>query len=136
MGEQSMAERDYVALQRLFENVILMESRPILRWFLFVVDRAGCFGERCIVQGKDMGDITVFLKSLEQYVRAIHAVLNAEKVRLVEEEEEKEKRVKLLSRHQLYLLKMCVDVDEVRARGVSSLQYWLRQGTLACNPDL
>merc|ERR1712013_94684 len=79
--EHLMAVKDYASLQRFFENVILMESRPILRWLLFVVDRSGCFGSRALVLGKDMGDVTVFCKALEQYLRAIHAVLNAEKVK-------------------------------------------------------
>jgi len=128
----------YLKLLYLFQNIILVESRPILRWFLFIMDRSECFGKK-IEEKKmdqnigDISDITVFLKNLESYIRSIHSIINFYKNSL--NRNGNDKLLRYLTNHQQYLLTLIVDVDETRARGVSSLQYWLKSGTLSCNPD-
>ena len=126
---------DYLKLLYLFKNIILIESRPILRWFLFIMDRSQCFGQKELLLNNDkninIGDITCFLKYLENYIREIHSIININK-----QQTTNGKLIKYFNNHQQYLLKMCVDIDEIRARGISSLKYWMASGTMICNPDL
>ena len=114
----------YLKLLRLFENVILMESRPILRWMLFYVDRSGCFGQKQMIleDGENIGDVMQFMKCLQGYIQRIlkGLLLQDNHVRA----------------HKMYFQQMSVDVDEVRARGVSSLEHWSKSGHMICNPDL
>ena len=77
---------------------------------------------------------------MENYIREIHSIININKqsqLQYVHNNNNKSnKLIRYFNNHQQYLLQMCVDVDEIRARGISSLQYWLKSGTMVCNPDL
>lgn len=136
-------DKNYLKLLHLFKNIILIESRPILRYFLFILDRSQCFNDnknktnndKNDKNNKNIGDVTVFLKCLENYIREIHSIINISKQSQIASISS-HKLIRYFNSHQQYLLQMCVDVDEVRARGISSLQYWLRSGTMVCNPDL
>merc|ERR1712228_511302 len=114
-------QNNYLKLLHLFENIILIESRPILRWFLFITDRSQCFGKnelKFCTKNNDkkvnIGDITVWSKYLENYILEIHSILALYKTNL-SLHENNEKIIKYVNNHQQYLLKMCVDFDEVRA---------------------
>ena len=99
--------KKYESLRILCLNLIKLKSRLIFRWLLHELDH-NCFQNSNIA-------ITFFNNILNDFNKLMKSNKGLCKDNIIQS--------------------MKVDIEEVRARGLSCKNYWMKSGSLMCNPD-